>query len=57
MKTVIVWVLSVQIWSDPPPRIQVQWNKEFATHESCMEERAKWSDKFTALCLTKVKTQ
>jgi len=56
METVIVWMLSVQIWSDPPPKIQVIYTKEYSTHHECMLERQKWEEKkLVSLCLQKNK--
>jgi len=56
METVIVWLLSVQIWSDPPPKIQVVYTKEYATHQECMTEKKKWEEKnLVSLCLQKIK--
>lgn len=54
MEALIVWVLSVQVWTDPPPAIKIVWSREFATREECMLEKEKWDKKFVALCLTKV---
>lgn len=55
---IITWVLSVQLWIDPPPAIQLIYNKEYTTHEECMQERERWDKtKFTALCLMKAKKQ
>jgi hypothetical protein len=56
MEPVIVYLLSVQLWTEPPPKIQLVYTKEYATHEECMRERAKWDEKkLVALCLMKVK--
>lgn len=56
METIIVWLLSVQIWSDPPPKIQIVYTKEYTTHEECMKEKEKWEEKkLVSLCLEKVK--
>jgi hypothetical protein len=54
METIIVWVLSIQIWSDPPPAIKIVYTKQFDTREECMIEKEKWDKKFVSLCLTKV---
>lgn len=54
METIIVWVLSIQIWSDPPPVIKIVYSKQFDTREECMVEKEKWDKKFVSLCLTKV---
>lgn len=56
METIVVYVLSVQLWTDPPPKIEVIYQKEFSTHEECMKERAVWDQKkLVALCLLKNK--
>lgn len=56
METIIVWLLSVQIWSDPPPKIQIIYTKEYHTYEECMAERQQWEEKkFVSLCLEKHK--
>ena len=55
METIIVWLLSVQVWTDPPPQIKVVYNREFATREECMSEKEKWENKFVSLCLQKIK--
>lgn len=56
METIVVWLLSVQIWSDPPPKIQVIYTKEYTTHEECMKEKKKWEEKnLVSLCLQKIK--
>lgn len=53
---VLVWVLSVQLWTDPPPKIKIIYNKEFATYNECMEARKDWdTTKFQALCFNKIK--
>lgn len=52
----VIWVLSVQLWSEPPPKIKIVYNKEYATYEECMQAREKWdSTGFKAFCLTKIK--
>ena len=54
--TIVVWVLSIQLWTDPPPKIQIVYNKEFTSHEECMQAREQYTNtKFTALCLMKNK--
>lgn len=54
METLITWVLSVQLWTDPPPAIKMVYSKEFATREECFVEKEKWDKKFVSLCLVKV---
>lgn len=56
MEPIIVWLLSVQLWTESPPKIALIYQKEFVSHEECMRERAIWDEKkLVALCLTKVK--
>lgn len=56
METIVVWLLSVQLWTDPPPKIALIYQKEFASYEECMRERSTWDEKkLVALCLSKVK--
>lgn len=56
MEYIAVWILSIQLWTDPPPKIQLIYSKEYATHEECMQEREKWvRTKFVSLCLIKSK--
>jgi len=58
MTTVIVWLLSVQIWTESESKMKFVYNKEYATYEECMENREIWAQKnFQSFCLTKVKTQ
>ena len=53
---IVVWVLTVQLWQDPPPRILFIYKKEYATYEECMENREIWALKdFKSFCLLKVK--
>jgi len=56
MEIVTVWVLSIQLWTDPPPAIKLIYTKEFATREECMQAREQWlKTPFQSLCLTKTK--
>lgn len=55
MDIVVVWLLSVQVWTDPPPQIKVVYTKEFSTREECFVEKEKWEKKFVSLCLEKNK--
>lgn len=54
---IVVYLLSVQIWTDPPPSIKVMYTKEFPTREECFAEKAKWENKFVSLCLEKIKNK
>jgi hypothetical protein len=58
METIIVWVLSIQLWTDPPPAIKLVYTKEFATREECMQAKEQWDwpqTPYQSLCLTKIK--
>ncbi len=57
METIIIWVLSVQLWTDPPPAIKLIYSKEYATRDECMLEKEKVDKKFVSLCFTKVVTK
>jgi|LauGreDrversion4_2_1035121.scaffolds.fasta_scaffold161597_2 hypothetical protein len=54
MEAIVIWVLSVQLWTDPPPAIKIVYSKEYSTRDECMVEKEKWDKKFVSLCLTKV---
>jgi hypothetical protein len=56
MEIITVWVLSIQLWIDPPPAIKMIYTKEFATREACMQAREQWAKTpYQSLCLTKIK--
>lgn len=56
MEIVTVWVLSIQLWTDPPPAIKIVYTKEFETREKCMQAREEWTKTpYQSLCLTKTK--
>lgn len=56
MEIITVWVLSIQLWTDPPPAIKLVYTKEFATREECMQAREPWiKTPYQSLCLTKIK--
>jgi len=52
---IIVWVLMVQLWTDPPPAIKLMYTKEFATYEECMRAREEYMPAYVALCSIKKK--
>lgn len=54
---IVTWILSIQLWADPPPKIQFVYNKEYPTLEECMKAREEWLKQkdHTVLCLIKVK--
>lgn len=39
------WILVVQIWSDPPPKIQLVYRKELPDYSTCMQARKEWEEK------------
>lgn len=53
----IVWILMVQLWTDPPPAIKLVYTKEFATYEECMAAREEYMPMYVAICGPKVKKQ
>lgn len=57
METIIIWVLSIQLWTDPPPKIKLIYTKEYLTYEECMKAREEWEKikEYTSLCLMKTK--
>jgi hypothetical protein len=56
METIVIWVLMVELWTDPPPKIQIVYKKEYATREECMQAREEWlGKKLEAMCMVKVK--
>lgn len=55
MEPVVTWLLMVQLWTDPPPKIQMVYKKEYATQEECMKAREEWlQKKFETMCMVKV---
>ncbi len=56
MDTIVVWLLMVELWTDPPPKIQIVYKKEYATQEECMAAREEWlQKKFETMCMVKVR--
>jgi hypothetical protein len=54
---VIVWILMVQLWTDPPPKIKFMYTKEYATYEECMAAKKEYMPTYVAICEKKVKRQ
>ena len=54
---VYVWILIVQLWSDPPPKIKLMYTKEYATYEECMAAKKEYMPTYVAICEKKVKRQ
>jgi|LauGreDrversion4_2_1035121.scaffolds.fasta_scaffold686010_3 hypothetical protein len=52
---ITVWVLSVQLWTDQPNKINFVYNKEYPTYEECILAREEWTKQkdHTVLCLLK----
>jgi hypothetical protein len=54
---IVVWILSVQLWTEDPSKIKFVYTKEYPTHEECMKAREEWTKvkEHTSLCLIKTK--
>ena len=58
MELITVWVLSVQLWTEPDEKIKFVYTKEYTTYEECMHNREIWAQKdFKSFCLLKTKKQ
>lgn len=58
MEIITAWVLSVQLWTEPPPKIQLVYTKEFPTEQECLQERERWTNtNYKSFCLLKVKNR
>ena len=54
MLDLMPWILVVQLWSDPPPRMKFVYSKVYPNYQECMEARKEWDNKgFVALCSVK----
>jgi hypothetical protein len=54
MLDLMPWILVVQLWSDPPPRMKFVYSKVYSNYQECMEARKEWDNKgFVALCSVK----
>lgn len=52
---IVVWVLTVQLWSDPPPKIAITYKKEYTNRDECMQAKQDWQEKkFKTMCEIKV---
>ena len=48
------WILIVQLWTDPPPKIQLIYKQEFPNYAECMAARKEWDQKkLVAICSSK----
>lgn len=57
MLDLMPWILVVQLWSDPPPKMKFIYKKEYPNYQECMTARKEWDDKgFVALCSVKAPT-
>ena len=57
MLDLMPWILVVQLWSDPPPKIKFVYSKVYPNYQECMEARKEWDNKgFVALCSVKAPT-
>jgi hypothetical protein len=56
METIVIWVLTIQLWTENPSKIKFVYTKEYPTHEECMKAQEEWAKvkEHTSLCLTKV---
>lgn len=58
MELITVWVLSVQLWTEPDEKIKFVYTKEYTTYEECMSNREIWAEKkFRSFCLIKTKNK
>lgn len=54
MLDLLPWILVVQLWTDPPPRMKFIYKKEYPNYQECMDARKDWDNKgFVALCSVK----
>lgn len=51
------WILIVQLWDDPPPKMKFIYKKEYPNYAECMEARKEWDSKgLVAICGVKSET-
>ena len=54
MLDLMPWILIVQLWTDPPPKMKFIYKKEYPTYVECMEARKEWDNKgLVAICAVK----
>jgi hypothetical protein len=54
MLDLMPWILVVQLWTDPPPKIKFVYSKVYPNYQECMEARKEWDDKgLVAICSVK----
>ncbi len=53
------WLLVIHLWTDPPPKMQFVYKKEYPSYQQCMQAREEWikvnnpPPDFKVLCLLK----
>lgn len=48
------WILLVQLWNDPAPRMKFTYKKEYPNYQACMDAREEWETKqLVATCVPK----
>lgn len=48
------WILVVQLWTDPSPKMKFVYSKVYPNYEACMEARKEWDQKnLVAVCSPK----
>ena len=53
---IVVWLLTVQLWTEPGPQMKFVYTKEYATYEACMEAREHWAQRdFPSFCTKTLK--
>ena len=53
----IPWILIVQLWNDPPPKMKFVYSKVYPNYAECMEARKEWDNKgLVAICGVKSET-
>lgn len=54
MLDLMPWILIVQLWTDPPPKMKFVYKKEYPNYQECMAARKEWDDKgLVAICAVK----
>ena len=54
MLDLMPWILIVQLWSDPPPKMKFVYSKVYPNYVECMDARREWNNKgFVAICSVK----
>lgn len=36
------WILVIQLWTEPPPKMKFVYSKEYPNYEACMIARSDW---------------